>query len=96
MIVGVITERISGTPLKVLRIVANILTVIFMIIIFKNGILMVQRTSFQTSPAMQIPMSYIYYVLPIGSMAMILNTIEDLLKTLATPASEIKPELGAD
>jgi TRAP-type C4-dicarboxylate transport system permease small subunit len=96
MIVGVITERISGMPLKVLRIVAHILTVIFMIIILKNGILMVQRTSFQTSPAMQIPMSYIYYVLPIGSLAMILNTIEDLLKTLATPASETKPELGAE
>ncbi len=96
MTVGVITERISGMPLKVLRIIANILTVVFMIIIFKNGILMVQRTVFQTSPAMQITMSYIYYVLPIGSMAMILNTIEDLLKTLSTPASETRPELGVE
>jgi len=96
MTVGVITERISGMPLKVLRIVADVLTVIFMVIIFKNGILMIERTSFQTSAAMQIPMSYVYYVLPIGSVAMILNMIEKLLETFKTPASDIKPELGGN
>lgn len=96
MIVGVITEKISGMPLKVLRIIANILTVIFMILILKNGILMVQRTSFQTSPAMQIPMSYIYYVLPIGSLTMILNTIEEMFKNFTTPASETRPELSVE
>ena len=96
MTVGVITERISGTPLKVLRIVASILTIIFMIIIFNNGWLMVQRTVFQTSPAMQIPMSYIYYALPIGAGVMILNTLEDLFDIFRTPASDTKPELSVD
>lgn len=96
MTVGVITERISGMPLKVLRTIADVLTVIFMFIILKNGILMIERTSFQTSAAMQIPMSYVYYALPIGSVAMILNMIEELLKTFKTPASDVKPELGGN
>ena len=96
MTVGVITERISGMPLKVLRTIADVLTVIFMFIILKNGILMIERTSFQTSAAMQIPMSYVYYALPIGSVAMILNMIEKLLKTFKTPASDVKPELGGN
>ena len=96
MTVGVITERIKGNPLKIFRIVASVLTIIFMVIIFKNGWLMVQRTSFQISPAMQIPMSYIYYALPIGSIAMILNTMEELIDIFKTPASETKPELSVD
>jgi TRAP-type C4-dicarboxylate transport system permease small subunit len=41
-------------------------------------------------------MSYVYYALPIGAAAMILNTIEDLFKTFKTPASETKPELSVD
>jgi TRAP-type C4-dicarboxylate transport system permease small subunit len=67
-----------------------------MIIIFNNGWLMVQRTVFQTSPAMQIPMSYIYYALPIGAGVMILNTLEDLFDIFSTPASDTKPELSVD
>jgi len=96
MTVGVITERISGMPLKIFRIVACALTFVFMLIILQNGIMMVQRTTFQTSPAMQIKMSYIYYALPIGAFAMLLNMLEELLKTLKTPASETKPELFLD
>jgi len=96
MTVGVITERISGMPLKIFRIVACTLTFVFMLIILQNGIMMVQRTSFQTSPAMQIKMSYIYYALPIGASAMLLNMLEELIRTLMTPASETKPELYLD
>lgn len=96
MTVGVITERVSGMPLKVLRVVANILTAVFMIIILKNGILMVQRTVFQLSSALQIPMSYVYYALPISAIAMILNMVEELVKILKTPGSETKPNFSAE
>jgi len=96
MAVGVITERTSGMTLKVLRVGAQILTLVFMLIILKNGFTLIGRTTFQTSPALQIKMSYVYYALPIGAAAMILNTIEDLFKTFKTPASETKPELSAD
>ncbi|MBO8154508.1 TRAP transporter small permease [Thermovirga sp.] len=96
MVVGVLSERLEGFPLKALRLVAQFLTLVFMIIIFKNGITMIQRTYFQTSPALQIKMSYVYYALPIGSAAMILNTIEEMLKTLKKPSSETKPQLHLD
>lgn len=94
MTLGVITERISGKPLKTLRIVADILTIIFMTIILKNGIVMVQKTSFQVSPAMQICMSYIYLAIPIGSAAMLLNLVENLIDVIKTPSSETKPEFS--
>jgi TRAP-type C4-dicarboxylate transport system permease small subunit len=45
---------------------------------------------------MQIPMSYIYYALPIGAGVMILNTLEDLFDIFSTPASDTKPELSVD
>lgn len=96
MTVGILSERTSGLTLKVLRTSAAILTLVFMSIILKNGITLIERTSFQTSPALQIKMSYVYYALPIGAVAMILNTIEDLVRIFKTPASETKPELSVD
>ena len=96
MAVGVITERISGKWLKILRIIANLLFLIFMFVIFQNGLLMSQKMVFQKSPAMQISMSYVYYAIPIGAMASVLITFEDLIKIFLTPASETKPELSAE
>ncbi len=96
MTVGVITERISGKWLKVLRIIANLLFLTFMFIILQNGLLLSQKMAFQRSPAMQMSMSYVYYSIPVGAIASILITIENFLNILLTPASETKPEFSLE
>ena len=45
---------------------------------------------FQTSPAMLIPMSYVYCVIPFGCFVMLLYTIENFIKVIRTPADEVK------
>jgi TRAP-type C4-dicarboxylate transport system permease small subunit len=47
-----------------------------------QGIRMIQLASWQTSPAMEIPMSYVYVAIPLGCAAMMLVAIDELLDIL--------------
>jgi TRAP-type C4-dicarboxylate transport system permease small subunit len=44
----------------------------------------------QTTSALPLKMGYIYLALPIAGVFMVIYTIENLVETLVTPASEFK------
>lgn len=90
MAIETITSRVKGATLKLLNILADIFTIVFLIIMVWCGIEMVIRTNFQTSPAMMIPMSWVYAVIPFGCAVMLLYTIVNLINVLKTPADAIK------
>lgn len=90
MCIETLTSRVKGATLKFLNILADIFTIIFLGIMVWCGIQMVMRTSYQTSPAMMIPMSWVYAVIPFGCAVMLLYTIANLVNVLQTPADEIK------
>ncbi|MBD5608199.1 MAG: TRAP transporter small permease [Desulfovibrio sp.] len=89
MAIETLTSRVKGATLKFLNICADLFTIIFMGIMVWYGVLMVMRTSYQTSPAMMIPMSWVYVVIPFGSGVMLLYALANLINLLRTPASEI-------
>lgn len=90
MAIEMITLRLKGMPLKVCRIIADSFTITFLIMMVYQGVLMVQRASFQTSPALEISMSWVYIVIPVGCFIMLLNVLSDFLKLLRTPAALLK------
>lgn len=90
MAIETLTSRVKGATLKFLNIMADIFTITFMGIMVWYGIIMVMRTNFQTSPAMMIPMSWVYVVIPFGCAIMLLYSIANLVDVIKTPASEIK------
>jgi C4-dicarboxylate transporter DctM subunit len=47
----------------------------FLAILFYYGWLQVQRTHLQLSPAMRIPMSYVYFIMPLACLFMIIELI---------------------
>ncbi len=54
---------------KILYFVNNILILAFVFLgMFKGGITLVSRTMMQLSPALQIPMGYVYLILPISAV----------------------------
>ncbi|MCR4666820.1 MAG: TRAP transporter small permease [Desulfovibrio sp.] len=89
MCIETITSRVHGMTLKVLNILADLFSIAFLIIMTWNGVLMVERTSFQTSPAMMIPMSYVYAVIPFGCGVMLCYVFANLIRVLRTPANEL-------
>ena len=90
MAIETITSRISGVKLKICRILASIFTMAFLGIMTWQGIRMVMIADFQTSPAMVIPMSWVYVVIPFGSGLMGIFVLMDFVKLLQTPAAETK------
>lgn len=88
MAIETLTSRASGAFLKFLNIAADIFSIAFLVIMVVYGIQMVIRTSYQTSPALMMPMSWVYVVIPFGCAIMLLYVIANLIKVIQTPASE--------
>lgn len=90
MAIETVTSRVHGATLKFLNIMADLFTIAFLLIMVWCGVEMVIRTSYQTSPAMMIPMSWVYSVIPFGCAVMLLYVLLNLFNVLRTPASEMK------
>lgn len=90
MCIETLTSRVKGATLKFLNILADIFTIVFMGIMVWCGIQMVIRTNYQTSPAMMIPMSWVYVVIPFGCAVMLIYALANLVNVIKTLAAEIK------
>ena len=95
MCIETLTSRVHGATLKTLRLLADIVSLAFLSIMVWQGCLMVGRMGFQTSPALEVPMSYVYIVIPFGCGVMLLYVLGDFIRTLRTPASAIDRKEGA-
>lgn len=89
MAIEMVTIRLKGTALKSVRTIADILTMIFLLIMVVEGARMVMIASFQTSAALQISMSWVYCVIPVGCFIMLLNVVDNFIKLIRTPAEEL-------
>jgi len=82
MVVGLLLERFTGEKLRRLKIAGCICSMAFLAIMVWQGIRMVQLSVWQTSPAMEIPMSYMYISIPLGCGGMLLLALEELVDLL--------------
>ncbi len=90
MAIEALTSRISGSKLKFCRFIGDICTIIFLVVMVWQGVRMVQLAHFQTSPAMMLPMSYVYAVIPFGCFIMLLYVINNILTLLRTAPEDVK------
>lgn len=89
MCIETLTSRVKGNTLKTLNILADIFSIVFLSIMVWFGIRMVMLANFQTSPAMMIPMSWVYVVIPFGCAIMLLYVVGNLVRVLKTSADEL-------
>jgi TRAP-type C4-dicarboxylate transport system permease small subunit len=83
--ITLISHRLPDNLNIVLQLLINALSFAFLsLAMFKGGIDLMSRTTQQLSPALQIPMSYIYSILPISAVIifiyLILNTLDLVAK----------------
>lgn len=55
---------------------------VFLAVLLDTGITVLQVTNMQTSPALQVPMSYVYCSIPIGALFMIVHLLVLLTEKL--------------
>jgi TRAP-type C4-dicarboxylate transport system permease small subunit len=65
-----------------LRVVAHILTLMLAVLLAWKSIRLIELGMRQTSPAMEMPMAYIYVFMFIGCVLMSLNTFAHVIKEL--------------
>ena len=82
MAVTALSGRLKGTAARTMSIAAYLVGIVFMATMIIQGFEMVQRTSQQLSPAMEISMSWVYLAIPIGCLFMMLQMVSDLCALL--------------
>ena len=82
MAVTALSGRLKGAAARTMSIAAYLVGIVFMATMIIQGFEMVQRTSQQFSPAMEIPMSWVYLAIPIGCLFMMLQMVSDLIALL--------------
>jgi len=82
IVVEVITTKLKGKMAKYTKIAGYGTLILFITILFYQGCRMVILTYHQLSPALQIPMSYVYLAIPISSFVMFCNVLILIIDTL--------------
>ncbi|MDD3139876.1 MAG: TRAP transporter small permease [Lachnospiraceae bacterium] len=63
--IDAVVNHLSAAPKKVIEILVLVLLCVFGIFIFKFGMDLTIKTSLQRSPALRLPMSYVYSAVPV-------------------------------
>lgn len=74
-----IIEQFKGNARKMMPIIINALSILFFMIAIFYGIQLIQMQVFQTSPALLIPMRYIYLCIPLSFSVMFFHGLVMLL-----------------
>lgn len=82
MAVTALSGRLKGAAARMMSVAAYLVGIVFMATMIVQGFEMVQRTSQQLSPAMEISMSWVYLAIPIGCLFMMLQMVSDLCALL--------------
>jgi TRAP-type C4-dicarboxylate transport system permease small subunit len=76
-----VPNHFKGTAVgKGLEMVINLSGYVFILILLYQGAKMTRVMTFQISPGMEIPMSWVYAVIPISSALMLLYLIKDTVR----------------
>lgn len=91
--IDIISSRFTGVKKKIVRAVVCVVVVLFALLILVIGGVRLVDITFtlkQISPAMGIPMGYVYLVLPISGLLFIYYAIASIVETLAERESAKK------
>jgi len=76
-----VPNHFKGTATgRFLEVVINLSGYVFILILLTQGAKMTRVMTFQMSPGMEIPMSWVYAVIPLSSVLMLLYLVKDTVR----------------
>lgn len=90
----ILVKKLKGVSQKTLMIINNALLLVFSISLSVSGIKLVQLGMLQKSPTLQIPMQFVYIVIPISGILMTYFILGHMIRILTGKASIEKEELA--
>jgi TRAP-type C4-dicarboxylate transport system permease small subunit len=88
--IELLPELLGGNKRKIVTIIALLISIVFFVILFKQGIDMLDRVKAQTSAGLGISMSIPYASIPVGSFLLVLNSVAAILDELTSKKEEEK------
>jgi len=73
--ITILLDKLHGMTAKVLAWLAQIIIIVFMAIVMIEGFVLIFKLSGQTSPAMEIPMSWPYLAIPVGCLFILFEAL---------------------
>lgn len=94
--IDLVTSSLPAKAKRVTDFVAFAAIIIFFAIVCYQGIFLTINAARQTSPAMNMPMSYVYAALPVGSALILMETIIRFIRFVRTgsPNETVQAEIG--
>ena len=86
MAINLIERKLTGRKQKTLRLIINTIIILFAVFVFLVGGTWLVYTRFhlgQISPSLQIPLGYVYLVLPISGLFIIYYSVDNTIKELS-------------
>ncbi len=76
-----VPNHFKGTAAgKALQVIINLSGYVFIVLLLVQGTKMMQVMTFQISPGLEIPMSWVYSVIPISAVLMLLYLVKDTVR----------------
>lgn len=76
-----VPNHFKGTKFgKILGLVINLAGYVFVTLLLVQGAKMTKTMTFQLSPGMNLPMSYVYVVIPVSCVLMLLYLVKDTIR----------------
>jgi len=74
--INLLTEKLSIKYKKLLHLIVSILCIIFLVMLLIKGIELIGLTMTQISTNINIPMAYVYFIIPFSALLQIINIID--------------------
>ena len=88
--IDLIVEKLPAVPQKALRVFVFAIVIVFASVLVVYGFNLVSKVSKALSPALRIPMGYVYLAVPVGSLILLIYAILGLVRTTGSPSSPSK------
>ncbi|WP_042349413.1 TRAP transporter small permease [Bacillus massiliigorillae] len=80
--VELLTSKLPAKVSAILQVFVAILCMILFYVMIVKGLELVDHSSLQHSPALRLPMSFVYLIIPISGVLMALNMIDITIKNV--------------
>ena len=78
--ISMLTNKLPKKLNGIIQLLVGLLCTILFAVLFIKGLELVDKSASQTSPAMRLPMNYVYLIIPISAILLIINVIDVSIK----------------
>lgn len=86
--IDIFVKKLPKRMIQITIVITSLVIAAFLIILFIEGLNLMQLGQTQKASALQVPMAYVYLIIPVSSLLMLLNLIDTSVKNITSKKEE--------